>query len=70
MSMQNKKICPYCMKKLTKESVYYMVSLEFPYMNLFFHMEHYLLIKDSLYEFLTENINNWYNTDDKIEEGT
>ena len=58
------------MKKLTKESVYYMVSLEFPYMNLFFHMEHYLLIKDSLFQFLTENADNWYNTSDKIKEGT
>jgi len=67
--MQNGKICPYCLEKLTKESSYYMVSLEFPYMNLFFHIEHYSLIKDDLFQFLTENVNNWYNTDDKIKKG-
>ena len=69
MSMHNKKICPYCMEKLTNDSEYYMVGLETPYMNLFFHLEHYLLIKDNLFQFLTENTNNWYNTRDKIKKG-
>jgi hypothetical protein len=64
MSMHKGRTCPYCLQILANADEVYMVSLEKPYMNLFFHKDHYFAIKDSLYQFLTENLNNWYNIKD------
>lgn len=47
--------CPVCKKEIQLEEIRYMLGLEKPYMNIFFHMECYKSISD-MTEFLKQNI--------------
>lgn len=47
--------CPVCKKEIQPEEIRYMLGLEKPYMNIFFHMECYKSISD-MTEFLKQNI--------------
>jgi len=61
------KICPFCMEAIKEEDDVYMVAVERPYCNIFFHLSHFNLINSDLYLFLSENPDRWYNSIDNIE---
>jgi hypothetical protein len=47
--------CPVCNKKILEEEAKYMVGLEVPYINIFFHLDCYKSISN-MTEFLNKNI--------------
>lgn len=47
--------CPVCNKEILPEETKYMVGLEVPYINIFFHLDCYKTITD-MTEFLNKNI--------------
>jgi len=64
MSRKKNRECLHCLitKKDIKSDLWYMVALEKPYTNLWFHRECYkLYTEEELKEFLVENYKIWYN---------
>lgn len=52
-------VCPMCLDVVSIDD-YYMVALEKPYLNLFFHRDCLKKVED-MFCFLTENVDKWYN---------
>jgi hypothetical protein len=42
--VEKKRICPKCLEEVT--GIYYMLAIEVPYLNMFFHMDCYNQIKN------------------------
>lgn len=54
--MMNK--CPVCNQEILYTERPFMIGLEKPYMNIFFHKECYNQVEGNMTEFLDENIDN------------
>jgi hypothetical protein len=46
--------CPKCKKEILSEDIKFMLPLEIPYMNIYFHRDCYLEIEDNIEEFIQE----------------
>lgn len=62
---ESTRVCFYCDQDILPEDSIFMLGIDVPYVNLFFHKDHYALIKDRISVFLTENIEKVYNYRDK-----
>jgi hypothetical protein len=51
--------CPFCLKEVDND--YMQIGLDIPYVNLRFHRECYNQIKSNLNDWLTLNLEVWYN---------
>ena len=51
--------CPVCYGEVSMAVRHFMIAVDIPYLNIFFHFDCYKGIKDN--EILHEYINKWYN---------
>lgn len=51
----NTKICFYCEKEILPDERKFLYAIDRPYINLWFHRDHYRLIKDDMVTFILEN---------------
>lgn len=58
-------ICPYCEKEILKEDSKFMIALEKPYYNIYFHKSCLISI-ENIRELLQNKVQIWYNKNGNI----